>query len=98
MRTLSSLFKQFIVTDWNSQSTDGWTADLQKRARNALLGNDLLSELAMRTHLTHHNKGYAYIDNGNINDGVMLLVDKKSGVETADDSVESVIRDGWVID
>ena len=79
-----------------SISTSSWSESLQEQTRDAI------AKIAVgpggKLHFKHRTNGFAYMSLGNLVEGRLLLIEKKSAQGVLFTDVDALLAGGWVID
>ena len=78
--------------------TGEWSGELKVQTWDVLEGRDILATRDGNLHLKHVTSGFSTIAEGDLWSGVLRIVDRQSGAETAFANVDALIAAGWVLD
>lgn len=76
-----------------------WSDSIKKQTREMIDSHGMNSILPdLKLHMKNINSCYGYIEIANLLNGVIKVVDKKTGCEFLFKNTDELISAGWVID
>ena len=81
----------------HNEEVRSWSDAAKATTRRLVDGGEFIPR-DDKLHLKHIDSKFGYIAFPDLLNGVLRVVDKRSGEERVFDNVDALIREGWVID